>query len=145
MALFSISHLHVLGLRRSASWAIGSGSLATLVLLRVNGCPSLYAMEYGLVRASDAIKDQPEGNYSYLKYEHNSKINIMFIYNYSVRYIMYYRSTYLFCRGLVQSSSLFFTLRDWITREGQKNHCLGGRTTWQLDFSADQLVEPLGS
>jgi hypothetical protein len=102
-------------------------------------------MEYGLVRAGDAIKDQQEGNYSYLKYEHNSKINIMFIYNCLARYIMYYRSIYLFCRGLVQSTSLLFMLADWITREGQKDHRLDGRTTWQLDFSTDQLVRPIDS
>jgi hypothetical protein len=55
------------------------------------------------------------------------------------------RSTYLYCKGLVQSMSLFFTLEDWIIREGQKDYHLGGRTTWHSDFSADQLVGPLGS
>jgi hypothetical protein len=33
-----------------------------------------------------------------------------------------------FCRGLVQSTSLFFTLGDWISREGLEDHHLGGRT-----------------
>jgi hypothetical protein len=51
----------------------------------------------------------------------------------------------LFCSGLVQSTSLFFTLGDWISREGQKYHRLGGRTNWQSDFFAGQLVGPLGS
>jgi hypothetical protein len=46
---------------------------------------------------------------------------------------------------MVQSTSLFFTLGDWITQEGQKDHRPGGRTIWQSDFSADQLVGPLSS
>jgi hypothetical protein len=54
-------------------------------------------------------------------------------------------STYLYCRGLVQSTSLFFMLGDWITWEGQKDHRPDGRTTWHSDFSADQLVGPQGS
>jgi hypothetical protein len=38
MALFSISHLHVHERHPSALWVVSSGSSATPVLLRINGC-----------------------------------------------------------------------------------------------------------
>jgi hypothetical protein len=41
--------------------------------------------------------------------------------------------------------SLCFNLGDWIRQEGLEDHRPGGRTTWQSNFTADQLVGLFGT
>ena len=75
-ALSSTSLLHVHE-PRSALRIVSSGSLAAFSLLRVHGCRPLRTIEFRLVRAGDAMTNQLEGCYSYLKYEQTP----MFIYS----------------------------------------------------------------
>jgi hypothetical protein len=76
MALSSTSLLHVHE-PRSALWTFSSGSLVTFSILRIHGCRPLRAIEFGLVEAGDAMTNQLEGIFLYLKYEQTSnKYNV---------------------------------------------------------------------
>ena len=135
---------------------VGSGSLATLCSSYTHTDSALHVMVNRLARAGDSAT--LTGRTIYIKYKHIFRITLSvhtnlspscicyfitvadsspeFIYFISTSYTTY--STHLFHRGMARSMSL-------CSRTGQDDHHLGGQTTYQMDFTTNQLVRLLGA